>query len=140
MEDVYDSPLWRWHEEDEVLHDDGGGCYPVQALALGFCGDGVETNRGHHRKPRSIFCLGCCILNLPPWVRSKPDGCHLPMVVHKEPSDYQPYMDIWSDELLLLHEIGRPMWNEARWVACAYAIQVPYCQHNHSLRRCGGSG
>ena len=117
QEDICDSELWEWFKADEMLHDSCGQPFPVEPLALGICGDGVEVNRGHHRKPHTVFCVAVTVLNLPPWVRSKPGGCHLVTVLPgpQEPKDAQPYWDILTDELVHLEELGMVTRNAAKY-------------------------
>lgn len=109
VEDIHDSPLWQLFQDDPVMHSrmDDKDC-PLLPLALAFCGDGVEAYRGHHKKPHSVFCNVAAVLNLPPWARTKMASSLLAFIAPgpHEPKDLQSILDILTDELVFLHEIG----------------------------------
>ena len=120
VSDIYDSEQWAEFVNDPVLKNAEGSGLPVVALALIICGDGVAVYRGHHAKPHSIFPLAMCILNLPPWIRCKMGGTHLPTCIPgpNEPKDAQVYLDIPSDELAYLYEVGIPVFDHYRYTRC----------------------
>lgn len=119
VEDIHDSELWARFLADNVLnnniHPDGAGL-PVLRIALALCGDGVEANRGKQAKANTVTCLACCILNLPPWLRSKLPCSLLCTCLPGpgEPRDAQPYLDIPTDELVYMYEVGVVTWDASR--------------------------
>lgn len=132
VDDIYDSELWAYFKADPVVNSNSNPKepdLPVFPLALAFCGDGVEANRGHHKKAHSVFCLAACILNLPPWVRSKLSSSHLPMCIPGpgKPKDAQVYFDIPSDELVYLYEVGVRAYHAGRCKQICMQKQFQAC-------------
>ena len=117
MKDVHDAPIWQHLQEDPTM------CRPSQLetikLGLAICGDGVQPFKGKQAKSHSMFCIALSVLNLPPWLRDSLRGSLLAMVVPgpHEPKDCQPYLDILTDELLMLYEVGMRVWDSARSVS-----------------------
>lgn len=116
MKDIHDSPVWQTFLEIETLnrpHD-----LEVVKIGLAICGDGVQPFKGKQAKPHSLFCIALSVLNLPPWIRNTLKASQLTMVIPgpSEPKDCQPYLDILTDELLFLYEVGVKVWDASRYL------------------------
>ena len=114
LKDIHDAPVWQ------TLLDDPTANRPHQlettVLGLAVCGDGVQPFKGKQAKSHSMFCIALSVLNLPPWIRNTLRATLLAMVVPgpSEPKDCQPFLDILTDELHMLYEIGMRVWNAAK--------------------------
>lgn len=124
LRDVYDTPLWqRDFLQDPKMTEQREGLETLP-VALLICGDGVQPFKGKQQKGNSLFCLAVSTYNLPPWMREKVGGVLLNQILPGpgEPKDAQPYLDILTDEILYLYEVGIVVYDAHRYAAKAPSL------------------
>lgn len=117
MSDVHDGMLWeRDFLQDPVISSHAGDF--GRNLAFSFCGDGVNPFM-HKNYSMWPFALAC--LNLPGHVRMTLPALWVPFIVppygpnHGEASDFQPFLEIITDELSFLYHDGLVEVKDASW-------------------------
>lgn len=96
MADVYDTPLWKRFTSDPQMKE---ASLPI---ALTACTDGASPFK---RRAYSFWPVAVECLSLPPWVRHTLFASHLLMLIPGpyKPKDFQPFLEIFVDELIHLY-------------------------------------
>ena len=102
MYDIHDSPIWKsTYSKDGVFKGDPRG------LSLAFCTDGVNPF-SHNRITYSMWPLMLTLLNLPREMRNTFGSIFLLGIIpgngSQEPSNVDPYLEVFIDELLQLSD------------------------------------